>query len=230
MTISRASNSGLYTVNTGVVGFGNWASVTGTTGSPTTGTYTDANGVSWKFYRWASSGSVTTTAGIADILVVGGGGGTSARGGGGAGAVRYGAFVFTSATHTVTVGGGGASGTPVGSNGSDSLIGTVLRSGGGSAGYGDTQTSGAFGPPNGGGSGGGVQFSTWGGYVVGAGAGGSSWGGTQNGLPLSITGTSVEYGKTVYAAVGDTPGSGGCAASGANGVVILRVPSTFALA
>ena len=76
---------------------------------------------------------------------------------------------------------------------------------------------------SGGGSGGGVQHNTWGGYVVGAGAGRSEWGGINSGLPVSITGTSVSYGQIIYASVGSTAGSGGCATSGASGIVILRV-------
>ena len=51
----------------------NWATVTAVTGSPTSASYTDADGVEWTYYQWTGSGSVTVTAGVVDALVVGAG-------------------------------------------------------------------------------------------------------------------------------------------------------------
>ena len=77
-----------------------------------TGTYTDGEGIDYKYLTLTASGSVTIDqAGFADILVIGGGGsgGRNRGGGGGAGGhlVVNNAY-FDAATHTVVVGAGGA--------------------------------------------------------------------------------------------------------------------------
>ena len=93
------------------------ANVTGTTGSPTTGTYTDSDG-DWQYYKWTTtgaSGSITfDDTGMIDVLIVGGGGGAYFYGwgnnpccsGGMPGHVTRGTFTFSSGTYSVTVGGG----------------------------------------------------------------------------------------------------------------------------
>ena len=103
-----------------------FAEVTATTGSPTTGTYTDADGT-WRYYKWTGAGSVTLTAGLVDVLVVGGGGGgVAATWNGMGGSVVTGLQYFAAGTHTVTIGSGGpgASGA-VASGGGSSAIGSV---------------------------------------------------------------------------------------------------------
>lgn len=165
MTISRTSNSSLYNVNQGIVGAGNWARVTATTGSPTTGTYTDANGVSWKYYQWTANGSVTLTAGLVDMLLVGGGASEAGGKPGGSGYVRDGIRSFTSATHTVTIGsyginqpgvlgpysasnGGLSNGTAVAANVASSITGTSVTYAqltGSTAGSGSTSGGGTVG-------------------------------------------------------------------------------------
>ena len=111
MTISRLTDSSLYKAQADLLGAGGWATVTATTGSPATGTYTDSNGVGWKWYRWTGAGSVTTTAGLLDALLVGAGNNANGsypapdiRGYGAPGAVLSGIREFSAATHTVTVG------------------------------------------------------------------------------------------------------------------------------
>lgn len=95
-------------------GIQNWATVSAVTGSPTTGTYTDADGVGWTYWQWTGNGSVTTTAGVVDALIVGGGGGNFrhlSRGdnfAGGGGAVFEGIKAIGSGTHNVVVGANGA--------------------------------------------------------------------------------------------------------------------------
>lgn len=88
-------------------GVGGWATVTATTGSPTTATYTDASGVSWKYYQWTGAGSVTVTAGVVDALVVGGGSGNFGSYPGNGGYVRDGLHALSAGTSTVTVGSAG---------------------------------------------------------------------------------------------------------------------------
>ena len=192
MAISSFTSSGLYTplVYEGLEGVGNWAYVTATTGSPTTGTYTDANSVEWKWYRWTSAGSVTTTAGAIDILVVGGGSGSWAtvlgpgRVFGSGGKVIDGVRGFTAATHTVTVGAAGGDAV----TGKSSVLGSFST---GEVAYGSVVST-----------------------------------------TSSITGTSIAYSGTNASPVAnrghgqENAGAGG----GSSGVVIIRVPSIYALA
>jgi hypothetical protein len=128
MTLSSLNTNKLLPeyVNRGLQGVGNWASVTATTGSPTTGTYTDGNGTSWKYYRWNGSGSVTVTAGTIDLFAISGGA-AGATGGGNVGAggrAVYGIHSLTASTHSISIGGGGA---PSGwaNSGTASVIGPI---------------------------------------------------------------------------------------------------------
>lgn len=189
------------------------SNISATTGSPTTGTYTDADG-DWKYYKWTGSGSITFNAtGSVDVLAIGGGGGggRSEPGGGGAGGFcSLTMKVESGKTHTVVIGGGGSYNNQAGNgyNGSDSYIGFVRGlygggggggsnlggasggSGGASARYNGTVIGSAIQPQgnSGAGNGGG-----------GGGAGGDGYngtGGTGNGgigKQSSITGTATYY-------------------------------------
>jgi hypothetical protein len=199
MAISRLVSSGLYDVSTGLVGAGNWASVTATTGSPTTGTYADANGVAWKYYQWTGNGSVTLTAGLVDTFMISGGGpGWNYPGAGGR--VRDGIIIFSTGTHTVTIG-TGASGDPTGSGiGLPSSVGSINT---GSA----------------------SQFVS---------SGTTSTATRNSQYTNSITGTALTYGRrgidgTRRANRGDG-GWAGDNSAGSSGVVIIRVPTQFAIA
>lgn len=181
-------------------GISNWSTISAVTGSPTTGTYTDANNVTWKWYRWTSSGSVTLAAGIIDTFLISGGGGWdsgfSVPGGGGS--YRAGLAQITGGTHSVTVGAGGPSNPYAWGNfGRASSIGSVATtvSTGSLMGAGDTNAN------------------------------------TSVAIASSITGSVASYGATYNQT--STTGLGDGArtnTSGAAGVVIIRVPSTFALA
>ena len=119
----------------GLPGYGSWAQVTATTGSPTTGTYTDGNGVDWKYYQWTADGSVTLTEGVVEALLVGGGGGsgqTVRGGGGGGGAVLEVMGAAPAGTHSVTVGQGGAHGGGHPTNGTPGALGATAQRGGSS--------------------------------------------------------------------------------------------------
>ena len=88
----------------------NWATVSAVTGSPTTGTYTDADGVAWKYYEWTSNGSVTTTKGLADIFIVAAGSVWAFVNNGSGGSIKDGLHLLSASTHTVTVGATGTDG------------------------------------------------------------------------------------------------------------------------
>lgn len=85
------------------------SAISGTTGSPTTATYT-SGGFNYKTYRWTGTGSLTLTrAGVVDVFLVGGGGGSGFTGGGGAGGAIIQQSVYLAAgTCGVIVGAGGA--------------------------------------------------------------------------------------------------------------------------
>lgn len=83
--------------------------ISGTTGSPSTTTYT-SGGITYKTYAFTGSGSITfSKAGLVDLMIIGGGGGGfSAYGGGGAASlIRQDSVFMTAASHTITVGAGG---------------------------------------------------------------------------------------------------------------------------
>ena len=209
MALSNLTSNSLSKARNGLLGMGNWATVTATTGSPTTGTYTDSNGVEWKYYRWTSSGSVTVTAGVVDCLLVSGGGAISNGGPaddhGGGGSVVYGVQSLPTGTLTVTVGAAGSASSDTNNTvGSFSVLGPI-------------QT--------------GMSYM----QNFGPGATTTGTGSTTNtGFTSSITGTSL-----VYAEAGSGNGStsgrgdGGTYNTDANksaGVVIIRVPTAFAQA
>ena len=75
-----------------------------------TGTYTDGEGIDYKFLTLTGSTSVDIDqAGFADILVIGGGAGGGNGGGGGAGgALPFSNLYLSATTHTVSIGAGGA--------------------------------------------------------------------------------------------------------------------------
>lgn len=88
------------------------SAISGTTGSPTTATYT-SGGINYKTYRWTGTGSVTfTRGGIVDVFIVGGGGGSgyfaAAGGGGGGGGILTQSVYLPDGVCNVTVGAGGA--------------------------------------------------------------------------------------------------------------------------
>ncbi len=190
------------------------SAISGTTGSPTTNTYT-SGGINYKTYSFTGSGSITTTkTGLVDFLVIaGGGGGGSARsGGGGAGGYRTNAgnsggnepyaeqfLSLASGTYTITVGAGGAGGTS-GANGSNSILSTVTSTGGGKGG--NSTLAG-----NTGGSGGG------GGNALGAGGAGTANQGFAGGASTGASGTGGGGGA---GQVGSAGASGGGA--GGNGI------------
>lgn len=205
MTISKASNSSLYNVNQGILGVGNWSYVTATTGTPVTGTYTDANGVQWKYYQWNANGSVTLTTGLVDLFMISGGAGafiTPSVAWGRGGQFRQGIMLFSSATHSITVGAGGPS-TSGSSAGKASIIGPYTT--------GDALSN-----------------------TRGLGSLGVEATDANTPVTTSITGVSQEFGRGNQIAAaranfgdgGGTPGS--TAGTGSSGTVIIRVPLAFA--
>ena len=116
--------------------------ISGTTGSPTTGTYT-SGGVNYKTYSFTGSGSITfLIGGLIDVLLIGGGGGggTTQGGGGGAGGHVYRTnFYLPAGTHTITIGSGGSAGNSTLNYGGDAvLVGSLVAVGGGGGGFSTT--------------------------------------------------------------------------------------------
>ena len=194
------------------------AQYSSTTGSPSITTVSGKTCV-----QFTGSGSITTTAGLVEVLVVGGGGGGGAQpsyaanGGGGAGqAVQQSSLYLAPGTHTITVGAGGAGGTTSLNSsgpGNASILGSLIVASGG--GKGNDARGVGFDGANGGGCDGqadmlpGVSLS--GGFAGGdaadlntggggggqggaGGAGAGTTGGTGGiGIASSITGSSVNY-------------------------------------
>lgn len=213
-----------------------------------TGTYTDANGIAWKYVQFNASGTLNvTTAGEADLLIVSGGGGAGTTGGfvagpGGGGAAFFTSTVFAVGAQTVTVGAGGGAGAQGGMSGFKSAGFTGIRIAvlGGGAGANSGGAGGSFASTGGGGSnaaggtsglnqafgGNGVTYS-------GGGAGGdataNSLAGIGPGISSDITGTAIVYGRGNYSSPGFTTtanrGEGGNPNGnpGSSGVVIVRV-------
>ena len=222
------------------------ASVSSSTGSPTTG----ANGTK-TFYRWTGAGTVTVTAGFAEVLIQAGGGGggstwgagTEAGGGGGAGGSFYNTDVFLPAgTYSIGIGGGGAggSGSGPGAKGSASNLGNFVITGGGAgAASSVTNIPGGLGASGGGGfasgAGGSAEANTFSGYnggnaqsFAGGGGGGATGLGANavsaaggNGGPgrtTSITGSAVILGCGGGGGGRDARGLGGSSSvNGGNG-------------
>lgn len=207
-----------------------WASVTATTGSPTTGTYFDGSST-WAYYKFTASGTITVTSGLIDLLVCAPGGGSSATAvwyaGGGGGEVRWGAFPVSAGTITVTVPAGAAAG----GSGSTASFGSVLLAMGGQAGYANgvsnALTRDGYSSSGGIASGGGAATQ------YGGGAGGSAYGVNNSaGVTLAYdNNTSTEYGaarrdgNAGTANRGEGAGAGNLA--GGSGVVIARVRTDF---
>lgn len=220
------------------------ASVSGTTGSPTTGSFS-LGGVTYNFWKFTGSGSITfATSGMVEALVVAGGGSGGSRigGGGGAGGLQFAILeVAAGSTYSVTVGAGGAavSGLSVGNNGNNSVFSTLTAIGGGRGGAYGVGAAGSGGSGGGGAGinntsgGAGTSLQGWqggngsgstaagggGGRLgVGASASGSVAGGGAAGLVLPFDGTDVYYAGGGGGG-GDTfgfggPGGGGNGSSG----------------
>jgi hypothetical protein len=211
-------------------GLGGWAEITAVTGSPQETTYTDTNGTTWKVWTFTGAGSITTTAGLLDVLVVGAGSGASPQGGGGGGGVRTGIHLIPATTHAVTVGAAGA----VSTTGGMSAFGNVAAAMGGvGAGPVAIPGSAALRPNNfaGGGGGQACMLDKFGGGGAGAPAGGTTTGGV--GLHSSITGTDAEYGRGGNGPTGGPVGIGyggnmdpsNTPYGGEAGAVIVRRPA-----
>jgi hypothetical protein len=192
-----------------------WATVSGTTGSPTVTSITG-----YTVYDFAASGSFTLPAtGWVETLVCGGGGGaaTGTGGSGGGGGVRYGSFLLAAGTYTVTVGAGGAGGASGSPGGLSEIVGVVSVGGGEGA---NSRTTHGWG-------GGGAGAAA--GADLGAGAGTVGRTDPADGVTSSIDGTSRMYGRGGPNTGGIAPvyGSGGryntSGEAGATGRVIIRV-------
>lgn len=220
------------------------ASVTATTGSPTTATYTNG-GINYKSYKFTGSGSITfSAAGFADILVVGGGGaggqyGVERNGGGGAGQYVYleGAYLKAT-TSAIYIGAGapnysvalsrnGLEGYPTGIAINGAYVYNAIGGGPGS-GYGFGGYGGSGGGGNvvagGGGAGGGTAYLTYGnnggGSTANTNAGGGGGAGAVGGGGSSTTGGAGGVGRSNILATGSAQfyaGGGGGSGSGAAG-------------
>ena len=209
MTFSRLATNSLAVqkVNSGILGFGNWATITSVTGSPTTATYTDSNGVSWKYYQWYNSdvnnsvsGSLVVAGdtGLIDILLVSAGGYCNGGGDtGNGGNVVSGLRLFAAGTHNVFIN----SAVNGGTTGPSAILGSYLSPVTADA----INTAGAVG------------------------AGGTA-ANRYLGFTSSITGSSVEYGPANSNTAIGGGGRTGVNEYGRNGAVIVRVPSSFAQA
>ena len=217
-----------------------------------TGTYTDGDGVNYKYLTFTGTGTVTfDRAGVANLVIVGGGGGSGASFGcaGGGGGVIVQHILAGVGTSTVTVGAGGAGGGTAipGSQGDYSQISSLAAIGGG-GGEGGGSLANAYGGSPGG------SYANSGGYITGqgnncdgtvakinvntapsGGAGGQGSASTRVGgvgLSSDITGSAISYspGGSGYlngsiSSRPAAPGKGGDSESraGTAGVVIIRV-------
>jgi hypothetical protein len=208
------------------------ADVSATTGSPTTGSFTDGDGIAWSFYQYQTGGSITfSRAGYVDSLVVGGGAGgssgSSVVAGGGGGGVRFGLMMASAATHTITIGAGGAGGSSdMSGTGGTSSFGSILKCGGGGSAYASNAVAMQNSGFGGGGSHGASRAATAA-TVLGGGAGGLVYGSALNdGISLNYTGASVAYGGSKGTAGAGTNyiGEGGLSNNvGGIGLVVVKV-------
>lgn len=178
------------------------ATVTGTTGSPTTTTPDGKTA-----YAFTGSGSFTTgTAGTVEALVIAGGGGGGAEGGGGAGGyIRTVLTLAASTTYTVTVGAGGAGSGTHGATGTDTICGPLVARGGGGGRFGLAGLTG--------GSGGGSGYAadpTAGGAAIGQ---QGKDGGSHTGVVSSGGGGGGAGAAGASGTAGATPGAGGAGLS-----------------
>jgi len=167
--------------------------ISGTTGSPTTATFTEG-GVNYKAYIFKSTGSITfSDAGLCDVLVVASGAGAvggdapvAKAGGGAGGTMYYPNYNTTSGAKTVTIGAGGGAG---GGRGNTSLFDLIVQTGGGAGSSGaGASGAGGDGNVNGGYDGGGSYNLTFGGNVGGAGSTQPRAGGGGGGGAVGATG------------------------------------------
>lgn len=204
------------------------ASVSGTTGSPTTGSYT-SGGTTYDYWRWTATGSVTFnhagTALVEVLLVAGGGGGDNTFDGGGGGDAKQVFLPVTATSYTITIGAGGAGANgAAASPGSASSFGSLLRVGGGLG----ARNSAVNGGQPVGAMGGAAGSNNSGGGATGAASGVTPGAGLTT--TISDGSTSVEYGKG--GASGSTSngtanrgegGGGGQITSGGSGYCVMRI-------
>jgi hypothetical protein len=194
----------------------NWATVTAVTGSPTQHDYTDAQGTDWTAYEFTGAGTMTHTEGLVDVLVVNSGAMSYGGTGGNAGQVLAGIQTVSATTDRAIVVGTGVDRAAT----TGSAFGELSP--------GPRPYYSASGPC----------------YSGGSGYQGLSQGTTTQGpgFVSSITGTSREFSRAFAVANGGNLanyeyGDGGQKNStnpgnqtAKQGVVIVRVPSTFAQA
>jgi hypothetical protein len=204
------------------------AVISSTTGSPSIGTFTDANGFSWQYFDFTGNGSVVVSeAGYADCLVLGGGGGTrdygsNRRAGGGSGRIIYGQQYLAAATYTVTIGTGGAFSTGDGfaAPGGLTSLGSLIQAGGGNGGAGgsmDIVNASGFGGPAGGVS----RTGAINNFANGAGAGSGT-----NGQTLNYNGSDLVYARGGFSGISPVANRGdgcGLSGSGSSGRLIVKV-------
>jgi len=209
------------------------SAISGTTGSPTTTTFS-SGGFNYKAYAFTGSGTITfSKAGLIDVLCIAGGagggtktGGTSAETGGGGGAGGYmnsistetsgnaqtlNSLYIATGTKTVTIGAGGAGN----ANGTFSLLDYFVTFGGGKGGG---TITGSQQPASLGGSGGG-------GYGGSAGATGISYQGSTGGSSSIDTNGGGGGGANAVGSNGATTtgGAGGAGlTSSINGTAVAR--------
>ena len=187
-----------------------------------TGDYVDG-GVTYDYWEFTSSSTLTVSqAGFADVLVVGGGGCggrnivTSATydGGGGAGGMRSVSGVFLqSGSHTITVGAGSTSAGGAFGKGGDSSLGSIIQAAGGGNGgfYVNGPSDRALQGQNGGSGGGGCSTA----YDVTIQAAGGK----------SISGQGNDGGSGWTGGITGGGGGGGASAAGSAGASTASSPS-----
>ena len=94
-------------------GIGGWSDINSVTGTGNKYEYT-ADGEDWSVFEWTADGSVTTSGGLADILIVGGGAAASSSFSGGSGGVLHGIQQISGGEQNILVGT-----TPTGGNNFD---------------------------------------------------------------------------------------------------------------
>jgi hypothetical protein len=220
------------------------ADISGTTGSPTTTTFTESS-VNYKTYAFTGSGTITTTkAGVCEVVIIAGGGGGGAQGsggrssgGGGAGGYFAGAFTLPLGATTITIGGGGAGGvgSAFGTNGVNSQIAStnygVLGGGGGAPHQNNGRTGGSGGGASADGVIGGTTLTPYqgnngansvDGNNAGGGGGAGAAGSGKNGgtgVTSTINGTSTQRAGGGGGGYGGTAtGGGGAGAASTNGI------------
>jgi hypothetical protein len=213
------------------------ADISGTTGSPSTATYTESS-VNYKTYTFTGSGSITfSKAGLIDVLVVAAGGTQRAAsfGGGAGGLLTQNNFYVPAGAATVTIGASVTSG-----RGNDSQFLNLTCAGGGNGGTAGID-QGSVGGSGGGGAGAQVSCRILGQGNIGASNGTNGAGGGAGAAAVSTTGgvgvaSTIRAGSSVtYATGGSNSGGAGAANTGngasgtasgtasGSGIVVVRV-------